>query len=262
MAHYIDVRRKTDAAKRAAKALSELAYNRRGEMTDEEWYAIPNKKRQQVTQLAGGKEKLPRREAVGEYMFITGGKKDGFLAGAALHDPRKGGAEGGEEGTRGGRIAAPDGWKSAYAMYRKDHTAAESFAFREKINDVWKTFAKDGTSGYDDMASAMKSLFRSNLTSNQFGLVQKDIDKGNANFKSSWGSKGPGASRGSTKDASIGPSLKPSAKPKSATNQKPSPAVADKPSPTPKRVAKGGPANKKTSESDVISAIDDLLKSL
>ena len=196
MAHYTDVRRKTDAAKRAAKALSELAYNRRGEMSDEEWYAIPNKKRQQVTQLAGGKEKLPRREAVGEYMFITGGKKDGFLAGAALHDPRKGGAGGDEEGTRGGRIAAPDGWKSAYAMYRKDHTAEESFAFRERINDVWKTFAKDGTSSYDDMASAMKSLFKGNLTSNQFRLVEEDIDKGNANFKSSWGSKGPGAAKG------------------------------------------------------------------
>jgi len=197
MAHYMDVRRKTDAAKRAAKALSEMAYNRRGEMTDEEWYAIPNKKRQQVTQLAGGKEKLPRREAVGEYMFMTGGKKDGFLAGAALHDPRKGGAGGGGEGTRAGTIAAPEGWKSAYAMYRKDHTAEQSFAFRDKINDVWKTFAKDGTSSYDDMASAMKSLFKSNLTSNQFKLVEKDIDKGNANFKSSWGSKGPGASKGS-----------------------------------------------------------------
>ena len=165
-------------------------------MTDEYWYAIPNKKRQQITQLAGGKEKLPRREAVGEYMFMTGGKKDGFLAGAALHDPRKGGAEGGDEGTRGGRIAAPEGWKSAYAMYRKNHTAEESFAFRDKINDVWKTFAKDGTSSYDDMASAMKSLFKGNLTSNQFKLVEKDIDKGNANFKSSWGSKGPGAAKG------------------------------------------------------------------
>ena len=190
MANYVDVRRKTDSAKRAIKALSREAYDRRKEYTDEEWYAIPNKKRMQITKLESGKEKLPRREPIGEYMFITGGKKDGFLAGAALHDPRKGGDAGADESTRGGRIAAPDGWKSAYAMYRKDHSAEESFKFREQINDVWKTFAKDRTASYDEMASDMKFLFKNNLTSNQFRLVQNDIDKGNANFKSSWGSKG------------------------------------------------------------------------
>jgi hypothetical protein len=205
MAHYVDVRRKTDAAKRAIKALSKETYDKRSEISDEEWYAIPNKKRMQVTQLAGGKEKLPRREAIGEYMFITGGQKDGFLAGAALHDPRKGGGGGAEDtSSRAGRIAAPDGWKSAYAMYRKGHTAEESFAFRDQINDVWKTYAKDGTASFDKMASEMKSLFRDNLTPNQFRLVEADIDKGNANFKSSWGSKTsasapPTTSKGATK---------------------------------------------------------------
>lgn len=196
MSRYIDIRRKTDSAKRAIKSLSREAYDRRSEYTDEEWYAIPNKKRLQVTQLAGGKEKLPRREAIGEYMFITGGQKDGFLAGAALHDPRKGGDAGSEESTRAGRIAAPDGWKSAYAMYRKDHTADQSFAFRDQVNDVWKTFAKDGTASYDEMAANMKTLFKNNLTPNQFRLVEGDIDKGNAKFKSSWGNKGPGAASG------------------------------------------------------------------
>jgi hypothetical protein len=207
MANYMDRERQTRAAKRAIKGLSREAYENRKNMTDEEWYNIPAKKRMAVSELKGGeKTKLPRREAIGEYMFLSDKGKDGFIAGASLIDPRKG-ASGGDDGSRSGRIPAPNGWKNAYVMFRKDHSSAQAESFRREISDEWNKFARDKQITAEQATSNIKNLFKQNLTPNQFKLVSKDIDDGtksmlgssaviaaNSQIKSAGGSAAPAKS--------------------------------------------------------------------